>query len=64
MRSKITRLHNEEPIDLLIVDYIQLIAGSSSRRSENRVMDMGEISRSLKSIARELDVPVLALFRN
>ncbi|MDE2822530.1 MAG: replicative DNA helicase [Chloroflexota bacterium] len=60
MRSKITRLHNEEPIDLLIVDYIQLIAGSSGR-SENRVMDMGEISRSLKSIARELDVPVLAL---
>ena len=49
MRSKITRLHNEEPIDLLIVDYIQLIAGSSGR-SENRVMDMGEISRSLKSI--------------
>ena len=60
MRSKITRLHNEEPIDLLIVDYMQLIAGSSGR-SENRVMDMGEISRSLKSIARELDVPVLAL---
>ena len=60
MRSKITRLHNEEPIDLLIVDYIQLIAGSSGR-SENRVMDMGEISRSLKSIARELDIPVLAL---
>ena len=60
MRSKITRLHNEEPIDLLIVDYIQLISGTSGR-SENRVMDMGEISRSLKSIARELDVPVLAL---
>ena len=60
MRSKITRLHSEEPIDLLIVDYIQLIAGSSGR-SDNRVMDMGEISRSLKSIARELDVPVLAL---
>ena len=60
MRSKITRLHNEEPIDLLIVDYIQLITGSSGR-SENRVMDMGEISRSLKSIARELDIPVLAL---
>ncbi len=60
MRGKITRLHSEEPIDLLIVDYIQLIAGSSGR-SDNRVMDMGEISRSLKSIARELDVPVLAL---
>ena len=60
MRGKITRLHSEEPIDLLIVDYIQLIAGSSGR-SDNRVMDMGEISRSLKSLARELDVPVLAL---
>ncbi len=60
MRGKINRLHSEEPIDLLIVDYIQLIAGSSGR-SDNRVMDMGEISRSLKSIARELDVPVLAL---
>ncbi len=60
MRSKIIRLNNEEPIDLLIVDYIQLIAGNSGR-SDNRVMDMGEISRSLKSIARELDVPVLAL---
>ena len=60
IRSKIARLHNEEPIDLLIVDYIQLIAGSSGR-SDNRVMDMGEISRSLKGIARELDVPVLAL---
>ena len=60
IRSKITRLHNEEAIDLLIVDYIQLISGTSGR-SENRVMDMGEISRSLKSIARELDVPVLAL---
>ena len=60
MRGKITRLYNEEPIDLLIVDYIQLITGTSGR-SENRVQDMGEISRSLKGIARDLDVPVLAL---
>ena len=60
MRSKITRLHNEQPIDLLIVDYIQLIAGSSGR-SENRVQDVSEVTRSLKSIAREFDVPVLAL---
>lgn len=60
MRGKITRLHNDEPIDLLIVDYIQLITGTSGR-SENRVQDMGEISRSLKGIARDLDVPVLAL---
>jgi replicative DNA helicase len=60
MRGKVNRLHNEQPIDLLVVDYIQLISGSSGR-SENRVFDMGEISRSLKAIARELDVPVVAL---
>ena len=60
MRSKITRLHSEEPIDLLIVDYLQLIAGTSGR-PENRVQDVSEATRSLKSIARELDVPVLAL---
>ena len=60
MRGKITRLHNDEPVDLLIVDYIQLITGTSGR-SENRVQDMSEISRSLKGIARDLDIPVLAL---
>ena len=59
-QCNIRRWNNKEPIDLLIVDYIQLIAGSSGR-SESRVMEMGEISRSLKSIARELDIPVLAI---
>lgn len=61
MRGKARRLQNERGLDLLIVDYLQLIAGSSSGwRSDNRVQEMGEISRSLKGLARDLDIPILA----
>lgn len=59
MRSKARRLHLERGIDFLIVDYLQLMQGSSSK--ENRVQEMSEISRSLKGLARELNLPVLAL---
>lgn len=59
MRSKARRLHNEVEIDLLIVDYLQLIQGNGP--SQNRVQEMSEISRSLKGLARELDVPLLAI---
>jgi len=49
-------------IGLLIVDYVQLLYGSSSRRSnENRTQEVAEITRGLKSRAKELDIPVLAL---
>ena len=58
MRGKARRLQIERGLDLLIVDYIQLIGGS--RRLENRVQEMTEISRSLKGIARDLDIPVIA----
>jgi replicative DNA helicase len=58
LRSKARRLHADAGVDLIIVDYLQLIAGS---RTENRVQEISEISRSLKSLARELHVPVLAL---
>ncbi|MCL6649475.1 MAG: replicative DNA helicase, partial [Chloroflexi bacterium] len=58
LRARVRRLHAEHPIDLLVVDYLQLIHGSGS---ENRVQEIGEISRSLKGLARELDIPVLAL---
>lgn len=58
MRSKARRLHSEETVELLIVDYLQLMQG---QRSENRVQEISSISRSLKGLARELDVPVLAL---
>ena len=58
MRGKARRLQSEKGLDLLIVDYLQLISGGG--RSDNRVQEMGEISRSLKGLARDLDTPVLA----
>jgi replicative DNA helicase len=61
MRSKARRLHYEKNIDLLVVDYLQLIRSNSNGRIENRVQEMTEISRSLKALARELDIPVIAV---
>jgi replicative DNA helicase len=58
VRTKARRLQAEHGLDLLIVDYLQLMQG---RRTENRVQEIAEISRGLKSLARELDVPVVAL---
>ena len=59
MRSKARRLHYERGIDLIIVDYLQLIRGDG--RSENKVQEITDISRSLKTLAREMDCPVLAV---
>jgi replicative DNA helicase len=63
MRSKARRLMMEQGFDLLIVDYLQLMQGSSGGGigHENRVQQISEISRGLKILARELNVPVLAL---
>jgi len=63
MRSKARRLQAERGIDLIIVDYLQLMQSVSSggKRNENRVQEISEISRNLKGLARELNVPVLAL---
>jgi replicative DNA helicase len=58
MRTKCRRLHAEHGLDLIIVDYLQLMQGD--RRSENRVQEISYISRMLKSLARELNVPVIA----
>ncbi len=58
VRAKARRLHAEQPIDLIVVDYLQLVGGSVP---ENRVQEISEVSRSLKGLARELNVPVLAL---
>jgi replicative DNA helicase len=58
VRSKARRLQAEQGLDLLIVDYLQLMSG---RRTENRVAEISEISRGLKGLARELNVPVVAL---
>ncbi len=62
MRAKLRRLKVEHGLDLVIVDYIQLMQGrSSSKGSENRQQEISEISRNLKLIAREFNVPVIAL---
>ncbi len=58
LRSKCRRLDQEYGLDLIIVDYLQLM--QSEGRSENRVQEVSSISRSLKQLARELNVPVLA----
>lgn len=59
IRAKCQRLKRKQNLGLVIVDYIQLM--TSTRRTENRVQEVSEISRSLKILAKELDVPVLAV---
>jgi replicative DNA helicase len=59
MRAKARRLKMEHGLDLLIVDYLQLMQGGS--RSENRTQEIAGISRALKGLAKELDLPVVAL---
>ncbi|MEI2689671.1 MAG: DnaB-like helicase C-terminal domain-containing protein [Anaerolineae bacterium] len=59
LRTKARRLYAEHDLDLIVVDYLQLMQGD--RRSENRVQEISAISRGLKGLARELNVPVLAL---
>jgi replicative DNA helicase len=61
MRSSARRLKNEHGLDLLIVDYLQLMSPTSTKASDSMVQQVTEISRSLKILARELDVPVIAL---
>jgi replicative DNA helicase len=58
LRSKARRLHAEYGIEMLIVDYMQLMVGS---RTDNRVQEVSEISRNLKGLARELNIPVICL---
>lgn len=58
LRSRARRLAAEQGIDLLVIDYLQLMQG---RRGDNRVQEVSEISRGLKGLARELDIPVLSL---
>ncbi len=58
LRTKARRVHAEHGLDLIIVDYLQLMTGDM--RSENRVQEISYISRGLKALARELNVPVVA----
>ncbi|QSH39621.1 replicative DNA helicase [Candidatus Kaiserbacteria bacterium] len=61
MRSIARRLKAEKGLSLIVVDYLQLIVPGATRQSDSMVQQVTEISRSLKGMARELDVPVLAL---
>lgn len=61
IRSKCRRLQKEHGLDMIVIDYLQLIQGSNRSRRENRQQEVSEISRTLKQIAKELGVPVVAL---
>jgi len=61
MRSAARRLKNEHGLDMLIVDYLQLMSPTLSKGSDNMVQQITEISRSLKILAKEMNIPVIAL---
>ncbi len=61
IRTKCRKLKNEQHIGLIVIDYIQLVQGSNNRKNGSREQEIAEISRSLKILAKELDVPVIAL---
>jgi replicative DNA helicase len=61
LAARARRLKRQRGLDLLIVDYLQLLQGSSRRGSENRVQEITEITTKLKALAKELNVPILAL---
>ncbi len=61
LRSRARRLMAEHDLGLIIIDYLQLMSGGHGRQTENRQQEISTISRSLKALARELDIPVLVL---
>jgi len=61
IRAKCRRLKAKQGLGLVIIDYLQLMTAPPGRRSDNRVNEVSEISRSLKILARELDLPVIAV---
>ncbi len=61
LRTRARRLKRQHHLGLLVVDYLQLLQGSSRNRDANRVQEISEITRGLKTLAKELDVPVIAL---
>ncbi|MFR0944090.1 MAG: replicative DNA helicase, partial [Clostridia bacterium] len=61
MRSKCRKYKLEHGLDIIIIDYLQLMSGNGKSSSESRQQEISDISRSLKALARELNVPVVAL---
>ena len=61
LRTRARRLKRQKDIGMVVIDYLQLLQGSGRSSSDNRVQEISEISRGLKQLAKELDLPVLAL---
>lgn len=61
IRSQCRKLKMDKGLDMIVIDYIQLMQAAPGRKTENRQLEVAEISRSLKAMAKELEVPVLAL---
>ena len=61
LAARARRLKRQRGLDLLVIDYVQLLSGSSKRSSENRVQEITEITTKLKALAKELNVPIVAL---
>ena len=61
LRSRCRRHHKEFGLDMIIIDYLQLMGGSSQRRSDTREREISEISMGLKALAKELQIPIIAL---
>jgi replicative DNA helicase len=61
LRQKCRKLRQDGKLDLVVVDYLQLLSGSDLTKRQNRVIEVSEISRTLKEMARELKIPVIAL---
>lgn len=61
LRTRARRLMRQSGLDLIVIDYLQLLMPNTNKRSENRVQEVSDITRSLKALAKELNVPVIAL---
>ncbi|MCB1538199.1 MAG: replicative DNA helicase [Rhodospirillales bacterium] len=61
VRTRARRMKRKHNLGMLVVDYLQLLRGTGSKQSENRVLEVSEITRGLKAIAKELAIPVVAL---
>ena len=61
LAARARRLKRQRGLDLLVIDYVQLLSGSTRRSSENRVQEITEITTRLKALAKELAIPILAL---
>jgi replicative DNA helicase len=61
LRTRARRLKRTDNLGMIVIDYLQLMRGSGLRSSENRVQEISEITRGLKAVAKELDLPVVAL---